>query len=71
MALIQPEGMRISTALRARGIIPDSRSPDIIRISPIALYNTYRKLWELARHLREIVERREFEPFPMDRATVP
>jgi TRAP-type mannitol/chloroaromatic compound transport system substrate-binding protein len=36
----------------------------------VALYNTYREFWELARHLREIIERREFERLPKERATI-
>jgi kynureninase len=70
VAIIHPEGMRISAALRARGVIPDFRPPDIIRVAPVALYNTFDELWELARHLRDIVERREYERFPRQRLTI-
>ncbi|MDH7512092.1 MAG: kynureninase [Clostridiales bacterium] len=66
VALIHPEGMRISEALRNRNVIPDFRPPDIIRIAPVALYNTYMELWRLARHLQEIIDGREYERF--DRA---
>jgi kynureninase len=70
VAIIHPEGMRIRAALRARGVIPDFRPPDIIRVAPVALYNTFSELWELARHLREIIERREYERFPKERGTI-
>ncbi len=70
LAIIHPEGMRISAVLRSRGIIPDFRPPDIIRVAPVALYNTFTELWELARHLRDIVEGREFERFPRERGTI-
>jgi kynureninase len=70
VAIIHPEGMRISAALRARGVISDFRPPDIIRVAPVALYNTFDELWELARHLREIIERREYERHPKERGTI-
>ena len=70
VAIIHPEAMRISAALRSRGIITDFRPPDIIRVAPVALYNTFTELWELARHLREIVEGREYERFPTERGTI-
>jgi kynureninase len=62
--------MRISAALRARGIIPDFRPPDIIRVAPVALYNTFTELWELARHLQEIVKSREYERLPKKRQAI-
>ncbi len=47
---------QICKALRDRGIVPDFRHPNIIRIAPVALYNTYEDCWEVVRHLKEIVE---------------
>jgi len=70
VALIHPEGQRIAEALRARGVVPDFRPPDIVRIAPVALYNTYAELWTLVRHLREIIDAREYERFPAERKTI-
>jgi kynureninase len=70
VALIHPEGMRIAEALRARGVVPDFRPPDIIRIAPVALYNTYTEVWKLAQHLRTIVETGEFERFSRERRAI-
>lgn len=70
VALVQPEGLRIAEALRARGVVPDFRPPDIIRIAPVALYNTSTELWTLVRHLREIIEKREYERFPAERKAI-
>ncbi len=58
VAIVHSESMRICEALKARGIIADFRPPDIIRVAPVALYNTFIELWELARHLREIIKSR-------------
>jgi kynureninase len=70
VAIIHPEGLRIAEALRGRGVIPDFRPPDIIRVAPVALYNTYTELLTLVRHLREIVESREYERIPAERKAI-
>ena len=70
VALIHPEGLRIAEALRARGVVPDFRPPDIVRIAPVALYNTFGELWTLVRHLREIVETRDYERYPAKRRAI-
>jgi len=70
VALIHPEGLRIAEALRARGVVPDFRPPDIIRIAPVALYNTFGELLTLVRHLREIVETKEYERCPAERRAI-
>lgn len=45
----------ILAALAARGVIADFRAPDIIRVAPIPLYNTFHEVWRFAQLLREIV----------------
>jgi kynureninase len=70
VALLHPEAMRIAEALRARGVVPDFRPPDILRIAPVALYNTYTELAALVGHLREIVESKEHERFASARKAI-
>ena len=40
-------------ALEAAGVIADFREPDIIRLAPVPLYNTYHDAWRAARALAE------------------
>ena len=49
-------GPRIARALKARGVVPDFRPPDVVRLAPIPLYTSYLDLWRLVAHLREVVE---------------
>jgi kynureninase len=70
VALVHPEALRIAEALRARGVVPDFRPPDIVRVAPVALYNTYGELCALVGHLREIVDRKEYERFPAERKAI-
>ncbi len=38
VALRHPEARGLSRALRARGVVPDFRPPDLLRLAPVALY---------------------------------
>jgi len=61
VAVEHKEAMRISEALRARGVICDFRPPNIIRIAPAPLYNTFHEVWQLVQHLKDIIQDREYE----------
>lgn len=56
VALAHPEARLLSLALRARGIIPDYREPDILRLAPVALYNSEAELDETVRVLRDLLD---------------
>ncbi len=47
-------GKRIERELAARGVLLDYREPDILRLAPVPLYNTFHDVWRLARTLREV-----------------
>ncbi|HEX4824749.1 MAG TPA: kynureninase [Candidatus Polarisedimenticolaceae bacterium] len=38
-------------ALEAAGVVADHRPPDVIRVAPVPLYNTFHEVWRLARVL--------------------
>ncbi len=50
------DAARIARALKARGIVPDFRAPNVIRLAPAPLYTRWTDLLAAARALREIVE---------------
>ncbi len=70
VAIEHEEGLRISEALRSRGVVPDFRPPNIIRVAPIPLYNTYREVWQIVQHLKDIVDKKEYEKFPKKRKAI-
>ena len=51
-----PERAReLSNELRRRGIVGDFRAPDIIRLSPVPLYNTFHEVWRTGQALQELL----------------
>jgi len=67
VAIEHAEAARICKALKARGVTPDFRMPNVIRLAPVPLYNTFHELWHCVEHLRAIIDRREYEHFPPGR----
>ncbi len=51
------DATRRLAALEAMGVVADFREPDIIRVAPVPLYNTFHDAWRAARALAE-TERR-------------
>ena len=64
------DAWRITQALIARGVIPDFRPPNIIRLAPIPLYVSYHDVWKVAMHLKAVIDGGEHRAFSDDRATV-
>jgi kynureninase len=64
------EAWRINQALIKRGVIPDFRPPNIIRLAPIPLYTSYHDVWKVAEHLREVIDSGEYLKYSTDRSTV-
>jgi len=47
---------QIARALKARGVVPDFRPPNVIRLAPVPLYTSYSDVWNAVQHLREIID---------------
>ncbi len=70
VGVMHGDAWRVGEALKARGVIPDFRPPNIIRLAPIPLYSGYRDVWEVVQHLTAIVDNGEHEGFSEERGTV-
>jgi kynureninase len=70
VAVEHADGPRIVKALKARGVIPDFRQPNVIRLAPIALYTTYADVWHVVQHLRAIIDGGEHEVYAQGRELV-
>jgi kynureninase len=70
VAVEHAEGTRIAKALKVKGVIPDFRPPNIVRLAPIALYTSYEECWQAVQHLKAIIDERAYEAFPIGRGLV-
>ena len=61
---------RINEALKQKGVVPDFRPPDLIRIAPSPLYNNYQEVWQVVQYLREIIDNKEYEQFSSHREAI-
>ncbi|WP_245394409.1 kynureninase/PvdN C-terminal domain-containing protein [Isachenkonia alkalipeptolytica] len=70
VSLEHEEAYRISLALRDHHVIPDYREPNVLRLAPVALYNTYEEVYKLVEILEFIVSKKVYENYDLERVTV-
>lgn len=70
VSLAHPEAWRICQALKAAGVVPDFRPPDVVRLAPTALYNSYSDCVAAIARLHHIAVTRSYETFPAHRGSV-
>lgn len=66
----ETEAVRIGKALLDNHIIPDYRPPNIIRIAPVPLYNTYLEVFNVVQALKKIMDTKGYEKYSKERGTV-
>ncbi|WP_277586118.1 kynureninase [Psychrobacillus antarcticus] len=54
--LVHEEAARICKALKEHHVIPDFRSPNGIRLAPVALYNSFEDVWKTVQILKRIMK---------------
>jgi len=65
VALEHAAGVRVSEALRDRGVVVDFRPPNVVRVAPSPLYTSFEAVYDTVEHLRTVVADeiyREYEP---------
>jgi kynureninase len=70
VALTHYDAYRINLALKNHKVIPDFREPDVIRLAPVALYNTYTEVYTVVEILEKIMLNSEYETFENQRSAV-
>src|SRR5690606_18311303 len=63
VAVEHAAGPQIARALKARGVVPDFRPPNVIRLAPIPLYTSYHELWRVVQELRTIITTGAYRSF--------
>lgn len=67
VCLVHEEAARICKALKSEGVIPDYRSPNVIRLAPVAFYTSYEDVYRVVRILKEIVQEEKHKSFKNER----
>jgi kynureninase len=70
VTLAHPAAWQITQALIARGVVPDFRTPDRVRLGPAPLYTRFADVWDAMDRFRAVLAERAFEEFPAERARV-
>ncbi|NLT57874.1 MAG: kynureninase [Clostridiales bacterium] len=70
VALEHSEAYRICQALKLKKVIPDYREPNVVRLAPVALYNTYAEVHRLVDILEEIGKDRLYEQIPAEKTGI-
>jgi kynureninase len=55
LSLLVRDAEAVVGKLRARGMVTDYREPNVIRVAPVPLYNTFHEVWRFAQALEELV----------------
>ncbi|TWT11143.1 kynureninase [Planomicrobium sp. CPCC 101079] len=70
IALAHPEAARICKALKQAGVVPDFRSPNIIRLAPVAFYTSFCDVEETVSRLKNIMQEELYKNFTNERNVV-
>jgi len=57
VSLAIKNGKKVFEELSANGVFTDWREPDVIRIAPVALYNTFAEVWQFGRLLKSAINK--------------
>jgi kynureninase len=63
VAVEHPDADRVSQALRERGVVVDYRPPNVIRICPAPLYVGFAEVFDVADHLRAVIDEGAHQEF--------
>ena len=70
VALLHPEATRICKALKAAGVIPDFRPPNVVRLAPVALTTSYTECFQAVQILRQVMDNRDYLRYETGRGLV-
>ena len=68
--LVHDEAARICKALKEHQVIPDFRSPNGIRLAPVALYNSFEDVWKTVQILKMIMEENIYKKYENKRDVI-
>jgi kynureninase len=70
VSLAHPQAWQLTQALVDRGVVPDFRTPDRLRLGPAPLYTRFVDVWDAMDRLRGVLAEGAHEGYPTERARV-
>ncbi|KHE67425.1 kynureninase [Halobacillus sp. BBL2006] len=70
ISLLHPEAASICKALKNENVIPDFRSPNVIRLAPIALYISFEDVYDVMFLLKDIMQNEKHKQFKNERGII-
>jgi len=70
VALKHSKAIQINEALKVKGIVADFRLPNIIRLAPVALYNSFYEVWQVIGTIKKIMETNAYLKYGTERGIV-
>ncbi len=70
VTLAHPQAWQLTQALIDRGVVPDFRTPDRVRLGPAPLYTRFVDVWDAMDRFREVLATGAHEAYPTERARV-
>jgi kynureninase len=57
VSMMVRNGKQVFDELSGKGVFADWREPDVIRIAPVGLYNTFKEVWQFAQILKTAINK--------------
>ncbi|RPF53996.1 kynureninase [Aquisalibacillus elongatus] len=70
VCLEHPEAASICKALKDRQITPDFRSPNVIRLAPVAFYVSYHDIYQTVMAIKDIMEQECYKQYKNERDVI-
>jgi kynureninase len=70
VTLAHPQAWQITQALIDRGVVPDYRTPDRVRLGPAPLYTRFVDVWDAMARFCELLAEGAHERYPAERSRV-
>jgi kynureninase len=70
VSLAHPAAWQLTQALLDRGVVPDFRAPDRVRLGPAPLYTRFVDVWDAMDRMRTVLDQGTHENYPTERSRV-
>lgn len=70
VCLEHQEAASICKALKANGVVPDFRAPNVIRLAPVAFYVSYYDVYKTVMILKDIMDNQRYKQYKNERDVI-